>query len=122
MFQVIVETRFAAAHRLRGYKGTCEELHGHNWKVEVAVEGEELDETGLLLDFRELKSAARDAVGELDHKYLNELPRFRELNPTTENIARMLAEDISGRIGAARARVVWVRAWESESSSVIYRP
>ena len=122
MYEVIIETGLSAAHRLRGYQGQCEELHGHNWKVEVAAAGDVLDETGLLLDFRELKQAAGDVVDEFDHTYLNELPRFREVNPTTENIARVIYEGVGGRVRSTRARIAWVRVWESATSSAIYRP
>ena len=122
MYEVIIETGLSAAHMLRGYQGQCEELHGHNWKVEVAAAGDALDETGLLLDFRELKQAAGNVVDELDHTYLNELPRFREVNPTTENIARVIYEEVSERVHSTRARIVWVRVWESDTSSAIYRP
>ena len=122
MYEVIIETGLSAAHRLRGYQGTCEDLHGHNWKVEVAAAGDELDETGLLLDFRLLKKAAQEVVSEFDHTYLNDLPRFREVNPTTENIARAIFDEVARRLVTDRARVAWVRVWESATSSAVYRP
>ncbi len=89
MFEVMIERNFSSAHQLRGYRGKCENLHGHNYKIEIYARGRELDKTGLLVDFVELKAAADDIVNYLDHRNINELPPFdEELNPSAENLAR----------------------------------
>lgn len=112
MYELLVESEFSAAHRLRDYHGACENLHGHNWRVEMAVYGERLDKLGLLMDFRDLKRILNDAVGRLDHVYLNELPDFEKQNPTTENMARMLFEECSRKLPDG-VRVRSVTVWES---------
>ncbi len=113
--------RFSAAHALRGYKGPCERFHGHNYEVEVAVEADGLDEAGLVIDFQELKKAVREAVlGALDHAFLNEVPPFDELNPTSENIARHIYERVAERLDGGRARVAWVRVWETPDAWAEY--
>ncbi len=88
---------FAAAHNLRGYKGKCEDLHGHNYKVRVVLAGKELDHVGLLYDFVHLKQVIRGVIASLDHKYLNELPPFDEINPSAENIARHIYDKLRSR-------------------------
>lgn len=107
MFEVSVRSRFSSAHALVGYKGNCERLHGHNWNVEVTVTGEELGETGLLVDFRELKRIIDEITAGLDHLNLNELPCFSGNNPSTENIARYIYAEAEGRMpsGVRVARV-----------------
>ena len=82
MFELIVHRDFSAAHSLRGYKGNCERLHGHNWKVEIRLEAKELDALGMVMDFREVKKAANEVLSRLDHSYLNELPEFQSENPS----------------------------------------
>ena len=94
MFEVCVEATFAAAHQLRNYKGKCENLHGHNYKVRVTVAGEKLNSTGLVADFGEVKAALRDIVRRLDHRFLNELEPFIELNPSAENIALYFYQEL----------------------------
>jgi len=116
MFELTVRDEFSAAHQLRGYRGSCENLHGHNWRVEVAVRGEELDETGLLIDFRELKAALREVLSELDHRHLNELPAFREKNPSSENLARYIFERLSEKLSGKPVRVFRVTVCETERS------
>ena len=121
MYEVTVESSFAAAHRLREYDGNCERLHGHNWKVEVTLRGAELDPLGMLVDFRAAKAAIMEAIGELDHKYLNETAWFTAQNPTTENLAREIyrcvARTLAERPGVGVARV---RVWESDACSATY--
>ncbi|MEX2261368.1 MAG: 6-carboxytetrahydropterin synthase QueD [Bryobacteraceae bacterium] len=122
MFEVSVEETFAAAHNLRDYHGKCENLHGHNYRVLVTVEGKTLDGTGLLVDFVELKRAISEVVARLDHRYLNELPPFDVLNPSAENIARYFFEQISGSLGTERKVAVReVKIWETQSASATYR-
>jgi len=121
MYELTVEEHFAAAHRLRGYQGECEKLHGHNWRVQVQIAGEELDGLGMLMDFRELKAAIRRVLQALDHEYLNDIAPFDELNPTTENLCRYLAEEL----GAGLPRGIVIRrvtCWESEKCGASYVP
>jgi len=116
VYSVKVEGDFSAAHNLRGYKGKCEALHGHNWKVEAAVSGEALDKNGLLLDFHFLKARLNKALEKLDHKYLNKIPYFKKVNPTSENIARYLFDSLKPEIPGLAA----VAVWESEYSVATY--
>lgn len=120
MYQLKIEDSFAAAHSLRGYKGACEALHGHNWKIEVVVRADRLDEIGLAIDFHELKAVTREALGALDHVYLNDIGPFREMNPSSENIARHLFEQIASRIDREGLWVYAVTAWESEKACASY--
>jgi 6-pyruvoyltetrahydropterin/6-carboxytetrahydropterin synthase len=120
MFEICVEHTFAAAHALRNYYGKCENLHGHNYRVQVGMEGADLDENGLLFDFTKLKKELRETSGYLDHQNLNELPPFDVVNPSAENIARFICEDIQKRLDSAR--VAYVRVWETDTSCTIYRP
>ncbi len=115
----MVETEFAAAHRLREYDGNCERLHGHNWKIDVVLRGEALDRLGMVMDFREAKRLLGEVVAELDHTCLNDLEAFQAQNPTTENIARILYETLAARLpdGVAVAKVT---AWESDHCGVSY--
>ncbi len=122
MFEVTVEDSFAAGHALRNYKGKCENVHGHNYKVQVTLEGEELDSAGLLVDFVEIKKVMGAVVDRLDHQWLNDLPPFDILNPSAENIAKYFFDEISRSIGAERpVRVGSVKLWETDTSSATYR-
>ncbi len=118
-WELMVTGRFAAAHSLRNFKGRCEALHGHNWRVEVVVRGENLDQAGLVMDFGELKALMRQVLDGLDHRYLNEVPPFDRLNPSSELIARYIYQEIARRLppGVEMARV---SAWESEDSRATY--
>ena len=120
MFEICVEHTFAAAHALRNYYGKCENLHGHNYRVQVGMEGGELDENGLLFDFVKLKTQLRETTGYLDHQNLNELRPFDVINPSAENIARFICEDIQKKLDSGR--VAYVRVWETDTSCAIYRP
>ena len=120
MYELKVTSRFAAAHQLREFHGGCENLHGHNWKVEVYVNGEHLKKEGLLLDFGEMKKATREALGTLDHHFLNELDSFKEENPSSENIARYIFEYLSRKLNQGDIRVSKVTAWESDDACASY--
>jgi 6-pyruvoyltetrahydropterin/6-carboxytetrahydropterin synthase len=122
LFEVMIERNFSSAHQLRGYKGKCENLHGHNYKIEIYARGSELDNIGLLVDFGELKDAADEVVAYLDHRNINELPPFdEELNPSAENLARYILERISSRVGDERVRVYKVRCFETPTSVATYQ-
>ena len=120
MFEVMIERNFSSAHQLRGYKGKCENLHGHNYKIEIYARGRELDNIGLLVDFGELKAAADEIVNYLDHRNINELPPFDvELNPSAENLARYILERVASRVGDERVQIYKVRCFETPTSVAI---
>jgi 6-pyruvoyltetrahydropterin/6-carboxytetrahydropterin synthase len=120
MFEVGVQGVFSAAHRLDGYPGSCASFHGHNWDVEVFVRGEALDETGLLVDFRMLKSRVREILEAVDHRDLNRLPEFRAVNPTSENLARYLYAALSKSLNCDRHRVHRVSVRETRGTVATY--
>ena len=122
MFEVMIERNFSSAHQLRGYKGKCENLHGHNYKIEIYARGRELDNIGLLVDFGELKTAADELVQYLDHRNINELPPFdEELNPSAENLARYILERVAARVNDERVQVYKVRCFETPTSIATYQ-
>ena len=121
-FEVMIERNFSSAHQLRGYKGKCENLHGHNYRIEIFARGRELDNIGLLVDFVELKAAADEVVNYLDHRNINELPPFDvELNPSAENLARYILERVASRVGDQRVQVYKVRCFETPTSVATYQ-
>ena len=121
MFEVMIERNFSSAHQLRGYRGKCENLHGHNYRIEIYARGRELDKAGLLVDFVELKAAADEVVNYLDHRNINELPPFdEELNPSAENLARFILERVASRVGDERVQVFKVRCFETPTSVATY--
>jgi 6-pyruvoyltetrahydropterin/6-carboxytetrahydropterin synthase len=124
MYILTVEDSFASAHQLRGYSGKCENLHGHNWKVVASVKGETLNETGLLVDFGELKKILRTIIGELDHRNLNEHPGFISANPSSENIAAYIARRFDIELASFPAPVILesLTVWESDTSRCTYIP
>jgi 6-pyruvoyltetrahydropterin/6-carboxytetrahydropterin synthase len=122
MFEVMIERNFSSAHQLRGYRGKCENLHGHNYKIEIYARGRELNHIGLLVDFVELKAAADEIVQFLDHKNINELPPFdEELNPSAENLARFILERVASHIRDARVEIFKVRCFETPTSVATYQ-
>lgn len=121
MFEVKVVTRFAAAHQLKMVAEKCENLHGHNWKIEVYVAGDSLNEAGILMDFGEIKKDVADVMTSLDHRFLNDLECFSG-NPSSENIAMYVAKRLREKINAPGVRVSKVTAWESEDASATYFP
>ena len=120
MYELKIITQFAAAHRLENFYGKCEALHGHNWKVEVFLVGEQLDEAGLLMDFGQIKAGTKTLLEEIDHKYLNELEAFRKQNPSSENLARHLFEQLTAVLNRDGVRVSRVNVWESDTSCASY--
>lgn len=116
MYSVKVEKDFSSAHNLRGYRGKCEDLHGHNWKVEIVVSSDKLDKIGMVADFKYLKARLNAVLEKLDHKYLNNVPYFKKVNPTSENIAKyiyvLLKKNIRG--------LALVTVWESEKCCATY--
>ncbi len=123
MFYIKVKGYFSSAHNLRNYEGSCENLHGHNWVVEVTLKGKRLDQTGMLFDFREAREYLSEILGYLDHRYLNDLPPFKEVNPTSENIARYIFKELERRLRERRIITVSVHlvsVWENERSCAMY--
>jgi 6-pyruvoyltetrahydropterin/6-carboxytetrahydropterin synthase len=124
MFQVSVEETFSAGHALRGYRGKCENPHGHNYRVRVIVEGPQLDTIGLLYDFSQMKRVLRDLIGGVDHRFLNDQAPFDTINPSAENMAKFFYDEVSEKIGAAPngPRIASVTVWETDETSATYTP
>jgi len=120
MYELTVETTFSAAHQLRGYKGKCEHLHGHNWKVQVHVSAKKLNSIDIAIDFHELKDLLREVVAPLDHSMLNEVFPFTEKNPSSENIAKWIYDCLSKKLKKKGVMLSAVTVWESETASATY--
>lgn len=120
MYHLTIHTHFAAAHNLLNYEGECENLHGHNWKVEVTVAAKELDEAGLGIDFKILKKTTCDLLDTLDHKYLNDLEPFLTNSPSSENIAFYLFGKLESVLNTDNVQVEKVNVWESEYACASY--
>lgn len=116
MYKLKVQGNFSSAHNLRGYKGKCEDLHGHNWIVEIVIKSEQLDRIGMVLDFKYLKKKLSACLEPLDHKYLNRLPYFKKINPTSENIAKYIYQKLKSQISLLSC----VTVWENSTSCAIY--
>lgn len=119
MYRLMICTHFAAAHNLMNYQGDCENLHGHNWKVEVTVATDRLDKAGLGVDFKILKKETNRILDRLDHTYLNELAFFRDVSPSSENIARFVFEEL-GKVFQGPVTVESVCIWESDHACATY--
>ena len=120
MYEILIKSDFSGAHYLKGYRGRCEKLHGHNWKVEARFEAESLDNIGIAIDFKLLKAKLRAILGKLDHTCLNRLGPFKRKNPSAENIARFLFEELRSSIGKKKVPVKSVSVWESDTSCATY--
>ena len=120
MFEIWVEHTFAAGHALRNYHGKCENVHGHNYRVRVGIEGADVDENGMLHDFADLKRRLRATSEYLDHHFINDLKPFDTINPSAENIARFICQEIQKDLKSAS--IAYVRVWETDTSCAIYRP
>jgi 6-pyruvoyltetrahydropterin/6-carboxytetrahydropterin synthase len=124
MYEISVSQSFDAAHFLREYRGRCARMHGHTWKVEAVVEGEELGPSQLLVDFNDLKGLLREVVDDFDHACLNDLPPFDRESPTSENVARIIFQRLQGKVESlgTPVRLLKVRVSESPETSVVYAP
>jgi 6-pyruvoyltetrahydropterin/6-carboxytetrahydropterin synthase len=124
MFEVTVEQTFAAGHALRNYKGKCENVHGHNFKVQVRIEGHRLDDSGMLVDFIDVKNVMRKVIDRLDHQFLNEIEPFDVKNPSAENIAEYFHIEMTAGLASTPVpiRITEVRVWETDIQSASYRP
>ena len=122
MFEISVDYSFAAGHALRGYKGKCENVHGHNYKVRVTVAGEDLNSIGLLMDFMDLRGSIKALVERLDHRFMNDLEPFDKLNPSAENLAKYLCDELGPQVKDHGLRVQAVTVWETDTTSATFRP
>jgi 6-pyruvoyltetrahydropterin/6-carboxytetrahydropterin synthase len=123
MFEVSVEESFAAGHALRGYRGKCENPHGHNYKIRITLAGQQLDGIGLLWDFKDLKRAMNEIIERLDHQYLNDIEPFKQINPSAENLAKYFYDETKLRLDQStqgRVRVKDVRVWETDTTTATY--
>lgn len=121
MYELTVKSRFSAAHRLKNYPGNCERVHGHNWTVEVKVRSSKLDDVGLAMDFRDIKSCLNEILDELDHRDLNDIEPFKSLNPSSELIAKHIYEALQANLpGENRAAVHSVTVWESDDCAATF--
>jgi len=116
MFQLVIKSNFAAAHQLKHYEGKCENLHGHNFIIQLMVESEELNHIGMAIDFKILKTILHEILEDLDHHHLDEHPAFKLQNPSSENIAHYIFSKAKDQINTAEIKVGWVRVWESEDA------
>ena len=121
MYEVTIIKSFSAAHLLSEIGGKCEELHGHNFKVEVTVGSPELNSEGILIDFRLLKKWLKDILDQMDHQHLNDLPFFKDKNPSSENIACFLYREMQSKVANSGIKMLRVKVWESETAAVTYR-
>jgi len=122
MYEVTIIKSFSAAHLLAQIGGKCEELHGHNFKVEVTVAAPNLNKSGLLIDFRVVKKWLNEIIDQMDHKYLNEQPNFSGINPSAENIAKYIYDQIKTQAKESQAQIARIKVWESENAAVTYIP
>ena len=120
MYELRVVSFFSGAHFLRGYKGKCESLHGHNWKVELFVKNKYLNDTGLVIDFKELKTMLSSILDKLDHKNLNNVRFFKKKNPSSENIARFIYSELAPLVEKKKSKLLRVTVWEQRDSAASY--
>jgi len=121
MFDVKVTGSFNAAHNLRGYKGKCEKLHGHNWKVEVCISSRGLNKIGIVEDFSVIKNKLGKVTERLDHSYINDLSYFKKVNPTSENISKYIYDLLRKDVEVKGAWLSYVAVWETENSCAVYK-
>ena len=122
MYEIFRERVFSASHQLRDYKGQCERLHGHNWRVRVHLIADGLDEHGMVLDFHDLDAMMAEAIAPYDHRHLNEVAPFLEMNPSSENLARVICERVQAALPVGRVRVSRCDVWENDRSRARFTP
>jgi 6-pyruvoyltetrahydropterin/6-carboxytetrahydropterin synthase len=118
MYELSITSDFSSAHFLRGYDGSCQNLHGHTWKLEVTIRSDKLDDIGLVFDFREMKKRLKEFLTPLDHTCLNDLPAFKQINPSSENLAKYIYHEFAKQCHPFKLKQV--RVWESDTASVTY--
>jgi len=122
MYQLFIEEHFDAAHRLRNYQGKCENLHGHRYKVIARVEGEKINNSGMVYDFAQLKYYLREILARFDHAYLNDVPPFDQIEPSCENLAASIYKELQPHFSGSSVTLASVEVWESPTTGVVYRP
>ena len=120
MYEVIIRDHFSAAHQLRDYGGICENLHGHNWKIEVIVSSSKLDAMGVVLDFKIVEDKTKEILDTFDHQVLNQVSIFQDLNPSAENIARFCFQELKEKLASYPIQVQKVTIWETDSYGASY--
>ena len=120
MFKLIVKKEFSSAHILHGHPGNCKRMHGHNWLVEAEVQGDNTNEIGMVIDFKDIKNNLKEIISNLDHQFLNDLEPFINENPTAENISKYIYKELSKNINTDSIKVSEIKLWETNKSAVIY--
>ena len=120
MYEILIKSDFSGAHNLRGYKGKCEKLHGHNWKIEARFNSDLLNDIGMAVDFKLLKSKLKNVLKKMDHAYLNKLSAFKKKNPSAENIARYIYTGLKKSMRQKGLSIKSVSVWESDTSCATY--
>ena len=120
MFKLIVKKEFSSAHILHGHPGNCKRMHGHNWLVEAEVQGDNTNEIGMVIDFKDIKNNLKEIIAMLDHQFLNDLEPFINENPTAENISKYIYKELSNNINTDNIKVSKIKLWETNNSAVTY--
>ena len=120
MFKLIVKKEFSAAHILHGHPGNCKRMHGHNWLVEAEVQGDNTNDIGMVIDFKDIKNNLKEIISNLDHQFLNDLEPFINENPTAENISKYIYKELSNNINTDNIKVSKIKLWETSNSAVTY--
>ena len=120
MFKLIVKKEFSSAHILNGHPGNCKRMHGHNWLVEAEVQGDNTNEIGMVIDFKDIKNNLKEIISNLDHQFLNDLEPFINENPTAENISKYIYKELSNNINTDNIKVSKIKLWETNNSAVTY--
>ena len=120
MFKLIVKKEFSSANILHGHPGNCKRMHGHNWLVEAEVQGDNTNEIGMVIDFKDIKSNLQRIISKLDHQYLNDIEPFNTENPTAENISKFIYKELSKNINTDNIKVIEIKLWETSNSAVVY--
>ena len=120
MFKLVVKKEFSSAHILHGHPGDCKRMHGHNWLVEAEVQGNNTNEIGMVIDFKDIKNNLQEIISMLDHQILNDLEPFVDRNPTAENISKYIYKELSNNINTDNIKVSKIKLWETNNSAVTY--
>ncbi len=120
MFRLRVQNSFSSAHSLRNYNGDCAKLHGHNWKVEIVIAKDSVDEIGISIDFKKAKTILKEMVDKLDHQYLNDMPEFKDLNATAENISKYIYDELTPKFNKLDVKLEKVILWETDNNRLEY--
>ncbi len=120
MYKLLVKKDFSSAHILKGHPGDCKRMHGHNWIVEAEIQGNNINNIGMVIDFKDIKRMLAKITDQLDHRFLNELEPFQNQNPTAENISKYIYKELSKNINTDNIKVRQIKLWETDRSAVIY--